>query len=706
MIALKYKISVRFYIAIGFVVTLTFAASLVGWVALNRVGDAQSRVNAESVPEIAAAFAVAQYAGDLVAATDRLSVATTPEQLAEIQEYIGRISPLLSEQVYYLEQSASVTSANPDLLTQIRANLGLLDDGVSEFEDLLLEYHALTIAGADMRHRLIGARTAWHSVKTSAMADELAYSAEHLPGEDLELLQLLLQLDDDMGAVELALSSGFQAGGAVDVHQSRESYVEALERSSRWLADLAQLPSHGNLSRSFDEFSALGLGSPNVFDVRLEELVLGEQRAQLLGANYQAALSLIDDVDILVRSAQNRAQAATDASALTIGLAQAALLAISAVSFGVALLVAWLLVSSLLARLNRLSSRMRQMAQGDLEEPVQIVGRDEVSDMASALEVFRHYALEAIRLNLVEQLAKELRERNAELAESLENLRRAQDSLVAQEKLSALGQLVSGLAHEINNPLNFVGNFSEVCAELLSDIRRDLREIRAEQLDVEHWESVEEDIDDLAQNLDRIVNNSQRASNIVQAMQALGRDRGTYQLTDINRLLNDHAMIAYQSARSADENFLLKLEFDCEEIEQIVVNSRDMGRVFLSVVTNACYATEEKRRNVSEDDCFEPTLRLSTRRLEEKVEIRIRDNGTGIRDDAIDKIFDPFFTTKPAGHGIGLGLTIAYDIVREHNGTIEAVSEPGEFTEIVIALPVVPPFEPDTEVDDNKSSSA
>ena len=189
----------------------------------------------------------------------------------------------------------------------------------------------------------------------------------------------------------------------------------------------------------------------------------------------------------------------------------------------------------------------------------------------------------------------------------------------------------------------------------------------------------------------RIRSHGERADRIVSDMLMMGRGGGEQQPTDINRLLDQNARLAYHSARASDEDFQLSWREDLDpEVGEISVVPQDLGRVFLNVVSNACYATAEKRLTAGPAASFQPTLWLTTRREGEQVEVRIRDNGNGIPADLVDKIFNPFFTTKPTDRGTGLGLAISNDIVRQHGGTIGVNSEPGEFTEMIIVLPRSP----------------
>ena len=288
-------------------------------------------------------------------------------------------------------------------------------------------------------------------------------------------------------------------------------------------------------------------------------------------------------------------------------------------------------------------------------------------------------------------------------------MQRAQDQIVTREKLAALGELTAGVAHEIRNPLNFVKNFAEVSQELLTELQEILEE-DGETSDEDQQELIQEISTDLSGNLERIGSHGDRANRIVEDMLMMGRDSGERQLTDVNRLVDEHARLAYHSARASDPNFQLELRQDLDpdagEIEAI---PQDLGRVFLNMVSNACDATDEKRRATelveTHAEPYTPTLWLTTRRDENRIEIRIRDNGNGIPPDVVEKIFNPFFTTKPTDQGTGLGLAISSDIIRQHGGSIKVDSQPGQFTEMVIELPLTPPAAIDDGSDESGRSA-
>jgi GAF domain-containing protein len=283
------------------------------------------------------------------------------------------------------------------------------------------------------------------------------------------------------------------------------------------------------------------------------------------------------------------------------------------------------------------------------------------------------------------RLFENVEARTRELAKSLEDLRNTQDRLVQTQKLASLGQLTAGIAHEIKNPLNFVNNFSGVSVELIDELRQALaganldRKLRAEISDI---------ADTLQGNLDKVVQHGKRADAIVRNMLLHSREgSGEHRVVDINVLVEESLNLAYHGARAEKQGFNIIMERSLDPAAgQADVFPQDITRVLLNLISNGFYAAT-KRRAGADGDC-EPTLVASTRSLGNRVEIRIRDNGTGIPPDVKEKMFNPFFTTKPAGEGTGLGLSICHDIiVKQHGGSIEVDTEPGEFTEIRVILP-------------------
>ena len=281
---------------------------------------------------------------------------------------------------------------------------------------------------------------------------------------------------------------------------------------------------------------------------------------------------------------------------------------------------------------------------------------------------------------LLHQQKQEIEQQRATAEKTLAELKTTQTQLIQSEKMASLGELTAGIAHEIQNPLNFVNNFSEVSAELVG-------ELREESIAGNHAE-VMAITDDLTQNLEKIAHHGQRASSIVRGMLEHARtSTGERQATNLNALADEARRLSYHGLRAKDNSFNTKLvtNFD-ETLNSVSVIPQDLSRVFLNLFNNAFYAVSEKKKQL--DPSFQPEVSVMTKQMDDALEIRVRDNGNGIPEAVLEKIFQPFFTTKPAGQGTGLGLSLSYDIVTKgHGGTLTATTREGEFTEFVVTLP-------------------
>jgi signal transduction histidine kinase len=277
-------------------------------------------------------------------------------------------------------------------------------------------------------------------------------------------------------------------------------------------------------------------------------------------------------------------------------------------------------------------------------------------------------------------LQDEVNKQTSELRNTLENLRSAQSQLIQSEKMASLGELTAGIAHEIQNPLNFVNNFSEVNKELLVEMNEEI-----EKGNLEEVKLIAKDVTD---NEEKIIHHGKRADAIVKGMLQHSRSStGKREPTNINALADEYLRLSYHGLRAKDKEFnaSMKTDFD-QTIGNINIIPQDIGRVLLNLYNNAFYAVTEKMKQQPEG--YEPTVSVSTKKVGGKVEIKVSDNGNGIPQKIVDKIFQPFFTTKPTGVGTGLGLSLSYDIVKAHGGEIKVNTIEKEFTEFVVQLPV------------------
>ncbi len=317
------------------------------------------------------------------------------------------------------------------------------------------------------------------------------------------------------------------------------------------------------------------------------------------------------------------------------------------------------------------------------KEKIQTQNKTRTYAMLAGIGVFMLIAFLLYRNNRNRKKANTLLQKQKEEVQStLSELKSTQAQLIQSEKMASLGELTAGIAHEIQNPLNFVNNFSEVNKELIDEMQQ--------EMDKENYTDAKEISNDLKDNEEKILHHGKRADAIIKGMlQHSRKSAGQKELTDINALADEYLRLAYHGLRAKDKEFnaTMKTDFD-ESIGNINIIPQDIGRVLLNLYNNAFYAVSEKSTSTSstKQENYELIVSVSTKKINDKVEIIVKDNGNGIPQKVVDKIFQPFFTTKPTGQGTGLGLSLSYDIIKAHGGELKVETKEGEGSEFIIEL--------------------
>ena len=328
---------------------------------------------------------------------------------------------------------------------------------------------------------------------------------------------------------------------------------------------------------------------------------------------------------------------------------------------------------------------IRRLGMGDFEYRIEPRGNDEVSKACLALETLRLNCIKAMQLDLVTQLSEEIRVRNQELEQAMSELRESQDQIISQQKLAELGELSSGVAHEMRNPLQFIANFTGASKELAAELTGMLED--AEALDLPQARVL---VSDIADNLDRVEHHSARIKGILSSMMIY--DRGTgggFRPVNLNQLLAEQTNLGYQAIQAYEPGFDAEISFRLDpSVEEVIAVPEDLARVVVNLAMNACQAMAAKWQEQGGE--YRPELSVVTEKSIEGIIVTVKDNGTGMSGETRSRMFNPFFTTWQTGRNTGLGLSLVWDIVREHGGTIAAESEPGEGTEITLLIPEIP----------------
>ena len=617
------RIGTKLYLALGFAVVLTLISGGVAVYYFEQSGDHNYDLQSETVPALESAWVAAREA-------ERLRILGL-EVVADAESGFRQQGDQdLSATLARLEAALNRVSGVPDLAGEAQSVSDAAYDLAEVIDDLIVTRDALV------------------ATDTSA--------------QDVRLR--LATMSSDIGQSEAALSV---------LRQALE--VRGQDALDTTFGEFSAIHATG----IDPEVSALG-GGTGVFYIRREQLVLENNTRELAASFHLSSNELQSSVASLLEASGAESSEALGLAISSFDEGRTLLAGISVISVIAATLAAWIWVGNgMVRRLSRMSERMRNMADGDLETPVPEVGRDEIGELASALEVFRQQALEVQRLNLVEKLYEDLRVANDEL-------KRLQARLVAQEKLAALGELVSGVAHEISNPLNFVNNFSEGSLELYSELTEMLDHYR-DRMSKDDSALLDDITEEMNSSLKRVLTNGGRALAIVERMRGFGEIGGNAALVDLNDTLREAVHSGCSTLNTKWADFSVEPSFDLDPtVGEMTLVERDFGEAILNLVSNAYLAMHDKSSNT---EGYEPTLSIATRRMEDAVEIRLRDNGPGIPEDIVGRIFNPFFSTRDGAVGAGLGLPLAADVARRYGGDISVNTELGEYAEFVMTMQLV-----------------
>jgi PAS domain S-box-containing protein len=625
--------------------------------------------------------------------------------------------------------------------------------------------------------------------------------------EGIEKLETLLFIHSDTNQLFGLLGEAGTAIFSGDIEAFRLRFSLLQNRILEKLIIYESSEHDPTVRATVEAILAYGKGNRSIPSSRLSELEARENASVILAKSQDLASEMSLSAKGLVEEAERAGSTAELSTRIALSRGELILVGIAVLSLAAALLIAWLYVfRGIVRRLTSLSSSMLSIAKGDLDTEIVFEGgNDEITDMGSALVVFREDAFrrrqaeEALReseqrmrlilatspigvgisrikdgaivyanerlaeqfdrsaddlvgspaadlyadadvpMRLLERVEKdgsvrdaevrskkangaefwsllsffpieydgesahlawvyditqrkhaeeELREAKDRAEKALLDLKAAQERLVQTEKMASLGQLTAGVAHEIKNPLNFVKNFAEISKDLLEELNEEFQST-IEEIDEEKQKETLEKFASIDEMLAKIKEHGNRANSIVQSMLSHSRQGPvTAEPTDLNALLEESLDLAYHAARAEDQSFNVTLERSLDpNVGKLELYSADLMRVFLNLIGNAFYATK-KRAAAGNGSNYAPTVAISTKCKDDSVEVRVRDNGTGVPSAVKDKIFDPFFTTKPPGEGTGLGLSLSYEtVVRQHRGWMDVSSQEGVFSEFTVTLP-------------------
>ena len=703
----RWTIGTQLYLTIAIFVVLIFFSGLLGWNSIHEMNDIQKTITQERIPELSLAIKIGQESVALSNSAPKFLAAESEKQVeglkANNKQNAERLSSVLT-QLKETHPDPGVVANYESHYQELINNLVLLEKSVGLTLNLKEQLQVMLTKSLDkaydINRSLISEvdkqtfflQTGWKSLRQKK---PVPLSRRANP-KFLDYYRSLLDLKAQTQLASGLLNQAVQLSNPDLIQPLRERFRAALGNCKRSLRLMENNQFKKKIFTQIQDIEEIGLGKQNTQGLfGFLENIFKQKKLQraYLESNQNAVGNLSSQTEQLIDNIEKMGLETTRVFEEKVNVKKVQFTALNLISLVLAFIATFFLIGKFfVARVRHLSQTILSMSEGNLEAPLHLKGNDEISDIGKAMEVFRRYALEVQKLNLVQKLAKEVQEKNTELEGTISQLKKAQQQIVMQEKLASLGQLTSGIAHEIKNPLNFITNFSKISQELLEDLSRELMETE-NVLSAESREFIEEVLKDLHGNMDKINSHGKRANDIITGMLRHSRSdsKGNFEAILFNPFFNSCINLAYQGKKAAGSAFNVDFKKDYDDtIGEVEINPQDLSRVIINLITNAYDALEEKNNALSENEQkeFSPCIWIQTQKNGDNLDIRVGDNGPGIPEKDFDKIFNPFFTTKSTDKGTGLGLSLSYDIIYKHGGELRAGCSMSGGAEFIISLPV------------------
>jgi signal transduction histidine kinase len=649
----------RLLVALSLVAAVMFGGAAASIIGLDRLRQGFQLLTDTQLPRLIDAAGLARQSESIVASApglvisrDQFTRTTAADRIADQVRFL--------DELLLRFKSGETDSQTIALLDETKQNLLENLRRVDDMVGTRIEFDARSESIIRDIVDLVRRKTAFETTVAVGRAPELI----RWSGETQNALMLMLAT---YGVERSALIGAF-----------RKQAADAIERADQLVEHIGLVGDADTmLRRLHSEIRARVSGSEDVFAARNEVLGLQRSVAGMLARNKVISDQFGSAVSGVFEAIRHDLEEKTQSYRDFLAKYREALIVATIAAFALAILAFFYVSRSVLRRIVALRDSMLAHA-GGREAPIDTAGRDEIGDMARALQFF---------VTAIRRREEALTEAKEQAETALVGLRRAQQTLVHAEKMASLGQLTAGIAHEIKNPLNFVNNFASLSSELIGELKVELASVLS-LVPTGERPALDETLSTLAGNLTKIAEHGRRADGIVKSMLLHSRGgSGDHQLTDLNALLEEALNLAYHGARAQDKSFNISLERQLDPaVGQLDIVPQDITRVFLNLFSNSFYAV--RQRGHVAGGAAKPLLVLTTRVIGSEVEIRVRDNGVGMTKDVLDKLFTPFFTTKPTGEGTGLGLSLSYDtVVHQHGGQLLVESEPNDHTEFIVRLP-------------------